>query len=129
LTDDQLLRVSAAQSAAWLLIGLLLSVWFFSGWPIGLTAILAVSLLAASRWHPPVAHKVHSRMTRLSEAIGRLISLVAMAFVFYVVVTPIGWIGKRFSRPWIVLEPEPAAVTYWVDTEDDGDPEAPFRPH
>ena len=59
------------------------------------------------------ARGIHTAWTALGEAMGRVVSPVVLAVLYFVVVTPFGLASRLRRRDPLGLKPDPASPTYW----------------
>lgn len=86
--------------------------WKASGWPLGAAggaaAFLVTALLA-----PQVLAVPNRLWARFGLALGAVIAPVVMGLVFFLVVTPIGFLAKAVGKQFLQLRRNDAA-TYWI---------------
>jgi hypothetical protein len=91
-------------------------VWLAGG---GLSLVYAA--VAASR------RPVFLAWTRATYPIGWTVSRLVMGVVFYLVVTPVGLLVRRFGRDPLARTFDGAAASYWVEREGEAEPSRYFR--
>jgi hypothetical protein len=84
--------------------------------PGALRAIAAAVFAAAGLYCLALGERargVHRAWTALGEALGRIVSPIVLAVLYYVVVTPFGLLSRLRRRDPLGLKPDPKAPTYW----------------
>jgi len=79
----------------------LLAAWNFYRHRLTVVAILggiAAVLLIIGLLVPPAARAFHAAWMKFAAILGYLNSRVLLFLLFYLVITPYGWIGKLFGR-------------------------------
>jgi hypothetical protein len=56
---------------------------------------------------------IHRAWTVLGEALGRVVSPMVLAVLYFLVVTPFGLLSRLRRRDPLGLRPDPKADTYW----------------
>lgn len=87
-------------------------------WAVGIALLLVLLAFAAPQRLSPLNHL----WFRLGVALGRVVSPVVMAVVYYAVVVPIGLIMRARGKDPLRLRREPQATTYWIGREPPGPP-------
>lgn len=89
---------------------------WYRGWPVRvLTALIIVSLvsgLIAFRL-PPLLAPLNRAWSRLGLLLGRLVSPLVLAILFYGLITPVALLARWFGRDELRLRYR-AADTYWI---------------
>jgi hypothetical protein len=106
--------------------GLMFSIIFFviGVWPmlslrplnIWLLA-LAFILLAVSLAKPSLLKPLNYYWIKLGELLGKLIAPIVMGFIFFIIVTPIGFIVKAMRKDLLKLKFS-NDTTYWIKRKD-----------
>ena len=87
---------------------------------------LAAGTLAASLVAPPILQPLYVLLTAISLPIGFVVSHVLMAFLFYVLLTPIGIFFRLTGRDALTRRFDSQAASYW-EPRRQADPEQYFR--
>jgi len=77
-------------------------------WSAG--AILACLGLAV----PPRIRMIYLALSYLLMPVGAVVSLIVLALVYYIVVTPIGVVMRLAGRDPLMRRRDPDAETYWL---------------
>jgi len=100
-----------------------------AGWPLfhgempRWWAVIAASLFAlAALTKPALLAGLNRLWTRLGILLGKIISPIALAIVFYGVVTPVGALMRLSGKDPLRLRRDPDADSYWVRREPPGPP-------
>ncbi|MGH8770666.1 MAG: SxtJ family membrane protein [Burkholderiales bacterium] len=107
------------------IFGLLLPwIWDFSRpvWPWGVGGVLVVWGLIAPATLGPLYHN----WMKFAEVIGRFNTKVLLGFVFYTMITPIGFLLRLFVRDPMARKFDPQASSYRVPPSSTNDMEAPY---
>src|SRR5579864_8185808 len=85
-------------------------------WSLGLAGLfLAVALLKPAWLHP-----LNRIWTKLGILLGRVVSPVVTALLFFLVVTPIGVLFRLTKKDPLRLASSPGVTTYWIVREPPG---------
>lgn len=93
------------------------------GWAALLSAGLAVAAFAL----PAMLAPANRLWTRLGDGLHRLVSPVALALLFFLVVTPTGLILRLLGKDPLRLKREPDAPSYWIRRTGEGAEPSSFR--
>ena len=85
-------------------------------WSFGLSGIMVV--LAMVR--PTVLGPFNRLWTKFGELLSKIVNPVLLGFIFYGVVTPIGWILRLFQKNPLNLKWDAQAKSYWVERQPPG---------
>lgn len=89
--------------------------WIISG--LGVLFLL-VGMLAPA-WLKPV----YIIWMLLALILGTIVTRIVITIVFYLMITPIGWVRRTFAtKDPLGLRPDPSRESYWVNKEDARDP-------
>jgi hypothetical protein len=89
-------------------------------WSVGAAVVGAV--LASTH----VARIVFVGLLTITYPIGMVVSTIVLAFMFYVVFTPFGWVMRLGGRDPLRLK-EREAASHWTPYQQADDPERAFR--
>ncbi len=85
-------------------------------WSAGLAALF---LLVA--WlKPALLSRPNKAWMRLGLLMGAIVSPVALGVLFFLVITPLGFLMRRTGKDPLRLKFEPAAESYWIRREPPG---------
>lgn len=79
-------------------------------WALALSAVLFIVTLIK----PALLHPFNLVWTRLGVLLGRLVTPVILGLLFFLVITPIGWLMRRMGKQALRLHPEAQAGSYWI---------------
>lgn len=82
--------------------------------------LLSALLLAVTLVRPAVLHPLNRLWTNFGLLLGRLVSPVVIALLFYLVVTPIGFLMRRLGKDPLRMRPDPALPSYWIERNPPG---------
>ena len=85
-------------------------------WALVVAAVLAVVTLAA----PALLALPNRWWLRFGELLNRLISPLVLAFLFFVVVTPMGALMRVFGKDNLRLRRDGQQPSYWIEREPPG---------
>jgi hypothetical protein len=94
-----------------------------AGWIFGCG--LALSIVCY--FIPPVGKLVYFVWMAVTYALGRIVSPIITAIIFYLLVTPIGLINRLFGKERLRLKKPKDASTYFVDHTEAQDKESMRR--
>lgn len=89
----------------------------------GMLAVLGFSFILMPRALKPV----HETWLKGAQFIGLVVTTIAMAFAYYLIITPAALIKRVFGGRPIPLSPDPQATTYWVTKDEPGQPKERFH--
>ncbi len=102
--------------------------WKFASprWAIRIGSVASILLLVYAA-APSLRRSIYVGWMMAVYPIGVIISLLLLVVLYYVVLTPIGWlrralVGDPLTRGW-----DPEAESYWSDREVVSEPERYFR--
>ena len=81
----------------------------------------------AAWWLPGATRIVYLAWMYAVYPIGWTVSHLALAVVYYLVVTPIGLLMRLFGRDPMLRKFDPSATTYWQPHDSADEPERYFR--
>ena len=94
-----------------------LSVVFHKGHPEMFYA--AAALVFAGYWvAPKVLERLSAVLTTLFLKIGRIVSAIVLAMLFYLCYTPIGFLAKLFGSDFLSSKIEKTKRSYWNPVEE-----------
>ena len=79
-------------------------------WALGVAAMFAALALL---WTAALA-PLNKSWTKLGVLLYRIVSPVVMAFLFYVIVTPMGLLMRMLGKDTLRLRRDPGAASYWI---------------
>jgi hypothetical protein len=83
--------------------------------------LVAAVLFALTGWLIPHWLRPLNRLwTKLGLLLAMVISPLVLAMLFYVCVTPIGWLMRLAGKDPLRLQYEPLAQTYWIRRDPPG---------
>jgi len=91
--------------------------WDFGGavrWLAGSGAGLALVGLVA----PAVLRPLYLAWMGLALVLGHVMTRVILTVVFFLVVTPIGWLMRAFGKDPLARSSQPELPSYWIERED-----------
>jgi hypothetical protein len=80
-------------------------------WPMG----VALAFLIAALVRPRVLAPLNRLWFGFGLLLGKVMAPVAMAILFYGVVSPIGFLMRLTGKDVLRLRPQPAETTYWIE--------------
>ena len=82
--------------------------------------LLSAVLLTVTLVRPAVLHPFNRLWTNLGLLLGRVISPAVIALLFYLVVTPIGFLMRLLGKDPLRLRRDPALPSYWIERNPPG---------
>lgn len=75
--------------------------------------VFSICLLGAARFAPRASLMFETAVSRLARLVGRAITAILMAAVFYLFITPFGRWTRRGDRDRLRRRREPTSESYW----------------
>ena len=91
-----------------------------SGDPYMWALALAALFLAVALLHPSLLAPLNRLWLRFGLLLHQVVSPVVMGMLFYLVVTPTGFLLRLFGKRPLQLQFDPAADTYWIPRQPPG---------
>jgi hypothetical protein len=66
---------------------------------------------------PITLKPVHTAWMAFAFVLGWVMTRVILTVLFYLVVTPTGWLGKVFGERFLDVKIDPGASSYWIHRE------------
>ncbi len=118
------LRGPSDRSFGWVIAVFLLVVGV---WPIfhghgvrGWALALGTAVGAVSAARPGLLGPANKIWMRFGQLLGSFVNPVVLAALFYGVITPVGWMKRRFGADALRLKPDPNAASYWIERRPPG---------
>jgi CBS domain containing-hemolysin-like protein len=96
----------------------LLALWMFlrNRFPLALTilGIVGVLLIVMGLIVPKALNEIYRVWMGMAFAIGWVVSRILLSMVFFLVITPIGFIARLFGKEFMDIETNRANDSYWV---------------
>ena len=83
---------------------------------------IAAALLLAALIRPGWLHLLNRAWMAFGALANTIVTWGLMAFMFYGLVTPLGWALRRTGRDLLRLRWEPCRDTYWLERQPPGPP-------
>ncbi len=87
-------------------------------WALGVSLLFLCSALAA----PRVLHPLNLLWAKLAVLLHHIVSPAAMALVFFLAFTPMGFLLRAFGKDLLRLRRSPHADSYWIPRDPPGPP-------
>ena len=87
----------------------------------------AGGFLIVSLLRPGILAIPNKLWSRLGLLLNRLVSPVILTLLFFLFVTPYGWILRTVKGDWLGLKYNPTAHTYWIQRTPPGPPPDSLR--
>ena len=91
--------------------------WYFLA-PGVLLVVLGALVPRSLKW-------IYVAWMTLAMSLGAVVSTVLLTALFYLVVTPVGWIARLAGKDFLSRKPAPGATSYWIPR----DISKPKEPH
>ncbi len=82
--------------------------------------IVAVAFLAITLAAPALLAPLNKLWLRFGLLLNRIVSPVVLGFMFYVVVTPMGWLMRAFGKDNLRLRGGDKNASYWIKRDPPG---------
>ena len=76
--------------------------------------VVALSMVSAGLWHPSLLARPNRLWLQLGALLHRIVSPVALAVMFFLVVTPTGLLMRLLGKDPLRLKRDPGAKSYWI---------------
>jgi hypothetical protein len=98
-----------------------------TGWELAVAAVAAFMAIAwvKPRWLKPV----YLAWRGLAFPLAWLTAHMVLAAVFFLLITPIGWILRAVGYDPLARQFDREAQSYWTPRPPDNDPQRSFRPY
>lgn len=90
--------------------------WKSKGWPVP-AAVTSAAFLTAALVAPAILAIPNRLWTKFGLALGAVVAPVVMGAVFFLVVTPIGFLARAVGKQFLQLRRKDAS-TYWIAKEE-----------
>ncbi len=111
-TRSELRKFGVAVGAA---LALLAGICFLRGKPIfPYLSVASAVFLITSLTAPGLLRPVHRVWSSVAKAIAHVLVVIMLSVLFYLVVTPIGFIARLFGKDFLHLRYEKDAPSYWI---------------
>ncbi len=84
------------------------------------SGIVALAFAVAAAVKPQFLAPLNRLWMRFGALLHRIVSPLILAFMFYGVVTPTGWIMRAMGRDLLRLRRDRESATYWIEREPPG---------
>jgi hypothetical protein len=85
-------------------------------WSLAVAGAIAVITLA----RPAILNPANRMWTRLGLLMNRIVSPVITGLLFYLVVTPMGFVVRRLGKDPLRLRLDPQSHSYWIERKPPG---------
>ena len=109
-------RFAFQVGGAFLLIGALL--WWRARWSAPLFAGVGTLLVLAGFLMPDRLGPLERAWMRVGGLLGRVMGPITLALIYFLVVTPLGWLRRRLGGSTLV---RPDGASFWIDKAPDND--------
>ncbi|HLG99453.1 MAG TPA: SxtJ family membrane protein [Bryobacteraceae bacterium] len=83
---------------------------------------LAVALLATASLRPSLLHQPNQLWTKLGLLLGRVMTPVVTALLFFLIVTPVALLLRALGKDPLRRVPDAGAKSYWIERQPAGPP-------
>ena len=105
-------------AAAFLFFGAL-----YHPWMIAIGGVIAIVTLTRAEWLAPLKHA----WMKLGDLLGKIVSPVVMAVIYFVIFTPVGYFMRLSGRDALSLRLDKTLPTYWVRRDPPGPADDSFK--
>ncbi len=101
-----------------LFFSVLMTVWFFNGkqW-ILIIAFLGYITTISGILIKPFGKKFYATWMAIAFALGWIMSRVLLSLIYYLLVTPIGLVGRLIGKKFLDISFKDGKNSYWVERE------------
>ena len=115
-------RFALQVGGAFLLIGALL--WWRARWSAPVFASIGALLVFAGFVVPDRLGPLERVWMRVGYLLGRVMGPITLALIYFLVVTPLGWLRRRLGGSTLV---RPDGASFWIEKAPDDDSTATRR--
>ena len=94
--------------------------WIRGGEPLAWPFVVSGAFLAAGLLTPELLSPLNKAWAKVTSLLHRIVSPVALALLFYGVMTPTGLAMRLLRRDPLRLRRDPDAASYWIAREPPG---------
>ncbi len=80
---------------------------------------LSMVLLLVAGAIPVLLKPVYIFFMYVSEIMGWVMTRVILTILFYIILTPVGFVARIFRKNFLILKPDKSEKTYWNDVPRD----------
>lgn len=94
----------------------------YKGWSRGLSlglAIASVGFGVATLMRPKMLRPLNLAWFKLGELMAKIVSPVVLGIIFYLLITPVGLVGRLFGRDELKLK-RGQEKSYWIERDPPG---------
>jgi hypothetical protein len=92
-----------------------------SGHPVRLWALIAAAaFLGFALLWPAALHRPNRLWMQFAQLLSRVFNPIVTGLLFYLVITPAGWLIRRLGNDPLKLRFDPSASTYWIERQPPG---------
>jgi len=92
-------------------------------WAFGLSGIF----LLAALLFPSLLAPLNRLWMRFGLLLHRVVSPIALGIMFFLVITPMGWLMRAMGKDLLRLHLDPAASSYWIERNPPGPAPETFK--
>ena len=91
--------------------------------------VLAAAFLLAGLLAPRTLDAIERGWMKLAGVLSAVMTRVILGLSFLLAITPVGLLRRLVAGDSLGLRPDPAATSYWIETEKDGPASRPEKPY
>lgn len=91
----------------------------WSKFVVSIFAVASICFALATLLFPKVLRPLNFVWFKLGELMGKVVSPIVLGLIFYLLITPVGLIGRLFGRDELKLK-RGKAHTYWITRDPPG---------
>lgn len=92
-------------------------------WAFGLSGIFLLAALLV----PSVLAPLNRLWLKFGLLLHRVVNPVVLGIMFFLVITPMGWLVRAMGKDLLRLRRDPAASTYWIERDPPGPAPETFK--
>ncbi len=99
------------------------------GWPRGLLhgfIVLSGCFGLVTLFAPKTLRPLNFAWFKLGELMGKIVSPIVLGIIFYLLITPVGLVGRLFGRDELKLK-RGQEQSYWINRDPPGPPGDSFK--
>ncbi|MDZ4785394.1 MAG: hypothetical protein SGJ02_04885 [bacterium] len=78
---------------------------------------------------PEMLRQIDLIWTKIGELLGSLVTPIVLSLLYFLVITPMGFLTKLMKKDLLSLKLDPNAKSYWIKVEADGPASRHYTPY
>ncbi len=91
--------------------------------------LVGLTFLLAALFAPKILKPIEYWWMKFAEKMSVVVTFIILTLLYFLVVTPFGWLFKVIGRDELSLKIDKHAQSYWIPVEADGPASRPYTPY